>query len=145
MGTPAAKEYDIIIFGATGYTGKLCAEHITLSLPTDLKWGVAGRSASKLSALVDDLRSFNPDRRQPSTSASNNEHAHDLTELQELKLQSYLRKIWIFLSRRLECSSTRLVRTIFMVVWLSRPASRMERITWICKVTEYLARLLAAK
>lgn len=68
MATSAQKEYDIILFGATGYTGKLCAEHITLALPTDLKWAVAGRSASKLSAIVDELKSFNRDRRQPGIS-----------------------------------------------------------------------------
>lgn len=65
MATPAQKEYDIILFGATGYTGKLCAEHITLTLPKDLKWAVAGRSASKLTAIVDELKSFNFGRRQP--------------------------------------------------------------------------------
>lgn len=68
MATSAQKEYDIILFGATGYTGKLCAEHITLALPTDLKWAVAGRSASKLFAIVDELKSFNRDRRQPGIS-----------------------------------------------------------------------------
>lgn len=65
MATSAQKEFDIILFGATGYTGKLCAEYITLALPTDLKWAVAGRSASKLSAIVDELKSLNRDRRQP--------------------------------------------------------------------------------
>lgn len=68
MAATAQKEYDIILFGATGYTGKLCAEYITLTLPTDLKWAVAGRSASKLSAIVDELKSFNRDRRQPGIS-----------------------------------------------------------------------------
>lgn len=68
MGASTQKEYDIILFGATGYTGKLCAEHITLTLPTDLKWAVAGRSASKLSAVADELKSFNRDRRQPGIS-----------------------------------------------------------------------------
>lgn len=61
----APREYDVILLGATGYTGKLCAEHITTNLPTDLKWAVAGRSSSKLSALVDELRALVPDRLQP--------------------------------------------------------------------------------
>lgn len=68
MATTSQKEYDIILFGATGYTGKLCAEYITLTLPTDLKWAVAGRSASKLSAIVDELKSLNRDRLQPGIS-----------------------------------------------------------------------------
>lgn len=68
MASSSAREYDIILFGATGYTGKLCAEYISLELPTDLKWAVAGRSVSKLSAVVEELKSFNPDRRRPGTS-----------------------------------------------------------------------------
>ncbi len=68
MASSAPREYDLILLGATGYTGKLCAEHITTSLPTDLKWAVAGRSDSKLSALIDELNSMNPDRLQPGLS-----------------------------------------------------------------------------
>ena len=59
------RKYDLIVLGATGYTGKLCAEHITTSLPTTLYWAVAGRSESKLSAVVDDLKTLNSDRVQP--------------------------------------------------------------------------------
>ncbi|MCJ1307393.1 hypothetical protein MMC25_001039 [Agyrium rufum] len=59
------REYELVILGATGYTGQYCAEHITTSLPTDLKWAVAGRSASKLSSLVSDVKKLNPDRAQP--------------------------------------------------------------------------------
>ena len=59
------REYDLIVLGATGYTGKLCAEHITTSLPTSLPWAVAGRSGSKLSAVVDELKSLNSDRFEP--------------------------------------------------------------------------------
>ena len=68
MTSSSTREYDIILFGATGYTGKLCAEYITLKLPADLNWAVAGRSASKLSGIVNELRSFNSDRRQPGMS-----------------------------------------------------------------------------
>ena len=39
------REYDIILFGATGYTGKYCAEHVAAHLPTDLKWAIAGLNA----------------------------------------------------------------------------------------------------
>ena len=62
------REYDVIVLGATGHTGKLCAEYITRSLPTSLKWAVAGRSQSKLSGLLDELKGFNPDRIQPGNS-----------------------------------------------------------------------------
>ena len=59
------RQYECIVFGATGYTGKYTAEHITTSLPTDFKWAVAGRSEGKLKQLVEELRSLNADRAQP--------------------------------------------------------------------------------
>lgn len=65
MGSQTARQYDLVLFGATGYTGRLCAEHITLNLPTNLKWAVSGRSLSKLSAVIEELKSFNSDRIQP--------------------------------------------------------------------------------
>ena len=59
------KTYDFILLGATGYTGKLCAQHITTNLPTDLKWAVAGRSSHKLESLVTELQELNKDRPKP--------------------------------------------------------------------------------
>ena len=65
MAAVPSLQYDLIVFGATGYTGKLTAEHITTRLPTDLKWAVAGRSESKLAGIVNELKALNPDRLQP--------------------------------------------------------------------------------
>ena len=59
------REYELVLFGATGYTGRLTAEHLTTRSPTDLKWALAGRSADRLTALAKDIRSLNPDRLQP--------------------------------------------------------------------------------
>ncbi|KAI9845256.1 MAG: hypothetical protein M1837_005012 [Sclerophora amabilis] len=59
-------EYELVLYGATGYTGALTAEHIAKHLPTDLVWAVAGRSAKKLESLAEKLKSSNPDRVQPS-------------------------------------------------------------------------------
>ena len=64
MASGRLKSYDLIVLGATGYTGKLCAEHITTSLPIDLNWAIAGRSEAKLSALKEDLKKLNIDRPQ---------------------------------------------------------------------------------
>lgn len=61
----SSRQYECILLGATGYTGKYTAEHITTHLPTDFKWAVAGRSEAKLKALVDELKTLNPDRSQP--------------------------------------------------------------------------------
>ncbi|KAL9122603.1 MAG: hypothetical protein Q9187_000835 [Circinaria calcarea] len=59
------REYELVLLGATGYTGKYCAEHIVAHLPTDLKWAVAGRSAPKLSSVLDEIKPLNPDRLHP--------------------------------------------------------------------------------
>jgi short subunit dehydrogenase-like uncharacterized protein len=59
------RQYDLVVFGATGYTGKLTAEHIATHLPTNLRWAIAGRSESKLIDLAAGCRALNPDRSQP--------------------------------------------------------------------------------
>ncbi|MCJ1379006.1 hypothetical protein MMC17_002105 [Xylographa soralifera] len=59
------RKYEIVLLGATGYTGKYCAEHIVKNLPTDLRWAVAGHNESKLSTLVDHIKSLNTDRQEP--------------------------------------------------------------------------------
>ncbi|PGH15459.1 hypothetical protein AJ79_02436 [Helicocarpus griseus UAMH5409] len=61
----STRHFDIILLGATGYTGKLCAEHIVKHHPTNLKWAIAGRSADKLNAFAEELHKINPDRKDP--------------------------------------------------------------------------------
>ncbi|KAF5622215.1 Saccharopine dehydrogenase Homospermidine synthase [Fusarium sp. NRRL 52700] len=46
-------------------TAAICAEHIAKTFPTNTRWCIAGRSASKLEALRQDLRALNPDRLEP--------------------------------------------------------------------------------
>ncbi|KAL1961149.1 hypothetical protein VTO42DRAFT_3094 [Malbranchea cinnamomea] len=60
-----SRPLDIVLLGATGYTGKLCAEHIVKHHPTDLRWALAGRSAEKLNALSEELHKQAPDRKAP--------------------------------------------------------------------------------
>lgn len=60
-----SRQYELVLLGATGYTGKLTAEHIATSLPTDLKWAIAGRNEKKLANVAEELKKFNPDRPQP--------------------------------------------------------------------------------
>src|SRR5690554_6763921 len=56
------RKYDIILFGATGYTGGLVAEKLRLLSPSNLRWAIAGRSVQKLELLQNDLNQRNPDR-----------------------------------------------------------------------------------
>lgn len=47
----ATKEFDIVVYGATGYTGRLVAEHFVRAYggrPDAPKWAMAGRSLAKL-------------------------------------------------------------------------------------------------
>lgn len=48
-----SREFDILIYGATGFTGKLVAEYVTEQYGTSIKWGMAGRSKSKLEEVRD--------------------------------------------------------------------------------------------
>ena len=41
------KDIDIVIYGATGFTGQLCVKYFQ-SLDLDIKWAIAGRNLSKL-------------------------------------------------------------------------------------------------
>ena len=65
MASSEGRKYDIVLLGATGYTGKNCAEHITTHFPTNLKWALSGRSHERLSAIVEEIKAHNPDRLQP--------------------------------------------------------------------------------
>lgn len=48
-----ARAYDVIVYGATGFTGRLVAEHMlaTYGVGRDVDWAIAGRSRSKLEAV----------------------------------------------------------------------------------------------
>ena len=52
----SAKPYDIIVFGASGYTGRLVAEYLNQEYgASDLRWAMAGRSLDKLAAVRAEL------------------------------------------------------------------------------------------
>jgi short subunit dehydrogenase-like uncharacterized protein len=48
-------EFDIIVYGATGFTGRLVAEHLVRTQPPggEVSWAMAGRSADKLAEVRD--------------------------------------------------------------------------------------------
>ncbi|KAK7966728.1 uncharacterized protein PG986_001005 [Apiospora aurea] len=61
----APRVYDLVVVGATGYTGTLTADHIAQFLPTNTKWAIAGRSMGRLEELAAKLSKLSPDRAQP--------------------------------------------------------------------------------
>ena len=48
-------EFDVIIYGATGFTGRLVAEYMENQYGRALNWAMAGRSAEKLAAVRDEI------------------------------------------------------------------------------------------
>jgi short subunit dehydrogenase-like uncharacterized protein len=52
-----AREFDIIVYGATGYTGRLVAAHLlkTYGASGDIAWAMAGRSGDKLAEVRDEI------------------------------------------------------------------------------------------
>lgn len=50
-------EFDIVVYGASGFTGRLVAEYLASRSgePHDLKWAMAGRSLDKLATVRDEI------------------------------------------------------------------------------------------
>ena len=58
------REFDIVLWGATGFTGRLVAEYLLRQYGppgegsrSNLRWALGGRSEDKLKALIADLGS----------------------------------------------------------------------------------------
>jgi short subunit dehydrogenase-like uncharacterized protein len=49
------RDFDVILFGATGFTGALTAEYLAAHRPANIRWALAGRDPGKLDALRDSL------------------------------------------------------------------------------------------
>ena len=55
-----SRPYDLVLFGATGFTGGLTAEYLAHHAPAECRWALAGRNRDKLTALRARLAAFNP-------------------------------------------------------------------------------------
>ncbi len=55
----SARTYDLVLFGATGYTGGLTAEYLARNVPASTRWALAGRNRSKLEAVRRQLGAIN--------------------------------------------------------------------------------------
>ena len=54
------RKYDIVLFGATGFTGSLTAEYLARHAPATLRWALAGRNADKLKIVRARLGDIHP-------------------------------------------------------------------------------------
>src|SRR5690242_12158045 len=56
-GSVSAQEFDVVVYGATGFTGRLVAEYLMKAYGAegDVRWAIAGRDAQKLKQIAIDL------------------------------------------------------------------------------------------
>jgi short subunit dehydrogenase-like uncharacterized protein len=54
------REYDVVVFGATGFTGALTAEYLAHRAPATTRWALAGRNRDKLEAVRRRLAEISP-------------------------------------------------------------------------------------
>jgi short subunit dehydrogenase-like uncharacterized protein len=60
-GLPAEQQsLDVVLLGATGFTGALTAEYLARHAPAGLRWALAGRNRAKLEAVRDRLAVLDP-------------------------------------------------------------------------------------
>lgn len=79
------RDFDIVLYGATGFVGVLTAEYLAENAPADLKWALAGRNPDKLSKVRADLAAKNPALADLPLIAAD---AEDATSLEELALST---------------------------------------------------------
>ena len=54
-------DFDIVVFGATGFTGALTAEYLARHAPDGLRWALAGRNPDRLATVRDRLAAIDPE------------------------------------------------------------------------------------
>ncbi|NGO12719.1 saccharopine dehydrogenase [Streptomyces sp. HC44] len=54
------RAYDIVLFGATGFAGRLTAEYLAAHAPEGLRWAIAARDTAKLEQLREQLAAIDP-------------------------------------------------------------------------------------
>ena len=54
------RRFDIVVLGATGFTGGLTAEYLAEHAPAECRWALAGRNPEKLAAVRDRLATIDP-------------------------------------------------------------------------------------
>src|SRR3954471_10831117 len=57
---PDPRELDLVLFGATGFTGALTADYLAAHGPDGLRWALAGRNLGKLERERDRLGEAHP-------------------------------------------------------------------------------------
>ncbi|WP_408896891.1 saccharopine dehydrogenase family protein [Nocardioides sp. R1-1] len=56
----STRPYDVVLFGATGFTGGLTADYLAAHAPAGLRWALAGRNEERLAAVREHLALTDP-------------------------------------------------------------------------------------
>ncbi len=67
---PGEREFDLALFGATGFTGGLTADYLAAHAPEGLRWALVGRNRPKLEAVAARLAAASPEAPVPALLAA---------------------------------------------------------------------------
>ena len=67
--TASARDSDLVVFGATGFVGKLLAAYLAEHAPAGIRIALAGRSCARLEEARAALRSWWADQQGPDDQA----------------------------------------------------------------------------
>ena len=62
---PGDRQFDLALFGATGFTGGLTADYLAAHAPAGLRWALVGRNRAKLEAVRSRLAAASPEAPVP--------------------------------------------------------------------------------
>ena len=55
------REFDLVLFGATGFTGRLAAKYLASQYGDSIHWAIAGRNQEKLNEVKEEMLQMNAD------------------------------------------------------------------------------------
>src|SRR5690242_8468426 len=59
-GVGEERAFDLVLFGATGFTGGLTADYLAANGPASMRWALVGRNRAKLEAVAARLAASGP-------------------------------------------------------------------------------------
>lgn len=72
------KKYDVILYGATGFTGKQTVAYFNQNAPQKLRWAIAGRNQQKLEQVISEVFE---DKKPVDFLVADSQDAHAIEEL----------------------------------------------------------------
>ena len=75
------RSFDIILYGATGFTGGLVADYLLRNMPEGGSWAVAGRNRTKLDAVAARLAAEMPEVPAPGIVVADTQDTASLAEM----------------------------------------------------------------